>query len=184
MNWLFPSKDFLFFANLPASKNLPEEQTFWSNRRVLFIYRSTVICTLTWLVTCDLWPGICSCCLFKVFLRINWQLESPFYSRCVEKRLAATVINPLQMHYQVLLVTSKAVPIWTQVMTSAKGKLSWKLNPSTTRYLEWTIRIACMETINADMNYVKYETSKLCVFSKANTGHCQRTKQLWEYVCL
>ena len=88
------------------------------------------------------------------------------------------------MHYQVLLVTSNTVPIWTQVMTSAKGKLSWKLNPSTTRYLEWTIRIACMETINADMNYVKYETSKLCVFSKANTGHCQRTKQLWEYVCL
>ena len=88
------------------------------------------------------------------------------------------------MHYQVLLVTSKAVPIWTQVMTSAKGKLSWKLNPSTTRYLEWTIGIACMETINADMNYVKYETSKLCVFSKADTAHCQRTKQLWEYVCL
>ena len=58
------------------------------------------------------------------------------------KRLAATAINPLQMRYQILLATLKADPIQTEVMTSAEGKL----NPSATRYLEWTIRIACMET--------------------------------------
>ena len=127
----FPSKDF-FFLQISQPAKICLKNRHFDPPLVLFIYRSTVICTLTWLVTCDLWPGICSCCLFKVFLRINWQLESPFYSRCVEKRLAATVINPLQMHYQVLLVTSKAVPIQTQVMTSAKEKL----NPSTTRYLE------------------------------------------------